>query len=103
MLYATHPRCQHGAGRQSALDLYFVYEFHLTLFGSPRELAAQATKRPPDLYSVYEFHFTLLSSPYSEKLTAQGAERPFGLLLRVRVQPHAVWAQGTPWGSRPWL
>ena len=46
------------------LDFYFVYEFHLTLLGSPRELTAQATERPLDLYSKYEFHFTLLSSPF---------------------------------------
>ena len=59
------------------------------LLGSPRELTAQATKRPPDLYSKYEFHFTLLSSLSSVELTAQGAERPLGLLLRVRVPPHA--------------
>ena len=44
------------------LDFYFVYEFHLTLLGSPRELTAQATERPLDLYSKYEFHFTLRSS-----------------------------------------
>ena len=33
------------------LDFFFVYEFHLTLLGSPRELTAQATERPLDLYT----------------------------------------------------
>ena len=58
--------------------------------GFLRELTAQGHKAPPDLYFMYEFHFTLPSSRYSAELTAQGAERPRGLLLRVRVPPHAV-------------
>ena len=45
------------------LDFYFVYEFHLTLLGSLRELTARATERPLDLYSKYEFHFTLIELP----------------------------------------
>ena len=39
---------------------------------------------------MYEFHFTLLSFRYSVELTAQGAERPLGLLLRVQVPLRAV-------------
>ena len=66
-----------------------MYEFHLTLLGSLRELTAQAT-RPLDLYSKYEFHFTPLSSLLSAELTAQGAKRPRTPLLRVQVPLHAV-------------
>jgi len=57
------------------LDFYSVYEFHLTLLGSPRELTAQATVHPLDLYSKYEFHFTLRSYLFSAP----------GLLLRERL------------------
>ena len=39
---------------------------------------------------MYELHFTLLSFRYSVELTAQGAERLLGLLLRVQVPLRAV-------------
>ena len=68
-----------------ALDLYFVYEFHLTLLGSRYSASSRrrARKRSPDLYFMYECHVTLLSSQYPAELTAQGAERPLGLILLV--------------------
>ena len=52
-----------------------MYEFHLTLLSSIRELTAQGDKAPPpDLYFVYELHLTLLSS--IRELTVQGDKAP---------------------------
>ena len=43
-----------------------MYELHLTLLSSIRELTAQGDKAPPpDLYFMYEFHFAPLGSRYS--------------------------------------